>query len=64
MRIVVHEPETESGVLELQKRVTDLHGHIIKNYITRNVPEAKKREDVLQAVISALHAHTSTKCYP
>ena len=51
MRIVVHEPETESGVLELQKRVTDLHGHIIKNYITRNVPEAKKREDVLQAVI-------------
>ena len=33
MRIVVHEPETEAGVLELQKRVTDLHGHIIKNYI-------------------------------
>ena len=53
MRIVVHEPETEAGVL-------DLHGHIIKNYITRNVPEAKKREDVLQAVISALQTNVTS----
>ena len=60
MRIVVHEPETEAGVLELQKRVTDLHGLIIKNYITRNVPEAKKREDVLQAVISALQTNVTS----
>lgn len=60
MRIVVHEPETEAGVLELQRRVTDLHGHIIKNYITRNVPEAKKREDVLQAVISALQTNVTS----
>ena len=60
MRIVVHEPETESGVLELQNRVTDLHGQIIKNYITRNVPEAKKREDVLQAVISALQTNVTS----